>query len=279
MDSTVKNKPRSYEIEIDIKADIQDVWNAFAKAEELVRWFPMQATVKPGPGGSVTMGWTGAFQGVMRIDRWEPPRLLRLIDENARPYDADGSRVGESQAAPAQVVVEVLLETREGATRLRLVHSGFGQGAAWDDEIEGISTGWPFELRGLRLYLTRFRGRNRQAAYASASSPMSISDGWKRLVGKDGVTVTADKLEEGRPYSVSLPSGERFTGDIMLHIPGRELAGTARELGGGLFRICSYPAGGRSGYVLWATTYDEGRQLKELEKQCQALLDRLFPKA
>jgi hypothetical protein len=214
----------------------------------------------------------------MRIDGWEPPRLLRLIDENARPYDVDGGRLGESVAPPARVAIEITLETHEGATKLRLVHSGFGHGAAWDEEIEGISTGWPFELRSLRLYLTRFHGRSRHASYASCSTGMSISDGWNRLLNKDGVTLTADKLEEGRPYSVSLPSGERFSGDIALHIPGREFAGTARELGGGLLRICSYPAGGRTGFVLFATTYDEGRSMKDLEENCQGLLDRLFPK-
>jgi hypothetical protein len=76
-----------------------------------------------------------------------------------------------------------------------------------------------------------------------------------------------------------LPSSERFTGDIVVHIPGREFAGTARELGGGLFRASACPAGGRVGFVLWATTYDQGRTLTDLQTHCQGLLDRLFPKA
>ena len=57
--------------------------------------------------------------------------------------------------------MEFTLETHQGKTRLRLVHSGFGEGAAWDNELEGITEGWQAELRSLRHYLERHRGQDR----------------------------------------------------------------------------------------------------------------------
>jgi hypothetical protein len=41
----------------------------------------------------------------------------------------------------------------DGVTRLRLVHSGFGPGSAWDDEFEGSKTGWAEFLKKLKEIL------------------------------------------------------------------------------------------------------------------------------
>ena len=48
---------------------------------------------------------------------------------------------------------------------MRLVHSGFGAGAEWDDEFDSISNGWKFERRGLRHYLQRHFGKDRRVAW------------------------------------------------------------------------------------------------------------------
>ena len=51
-------------------------------------------------------------------------------------------------------------------TTLRLVHSGFGPGADFDEEYDGISQGWPVELRSLRHYLENHAG--------SAGEPLAL---------------------------------------------------------------------------------------------------------
>ena len=33
------------------------VWKALAEAEELARWFPLEARVTPGVGGSIWLSW------------------------------------------------------------------------------------------------------------------------------------------------------------------------------------------------------------------------------
>jgi hypothetical protein len=41
----------------------------------------------------------------------------------------------------------------DGVTRLRLVQSGFGPEAAWDDEIESTKSGWADFLKKLKEIL------------------------------------------------------------------------------------------------------------------------------
>jgi uncharacterized protein YndB with AHSA1/START domain len=53
---------------IDVNASPADVWSALTKADELVRWFPLDASVDPGEGGSMTWSWGESWTGTMRID-------------------------------------------------------------------------------------------------------------------------------------------------------------------------------------------------------------------
>ena len=48
---------RSQEHEIEIRAPVEDVWDAIASPEGLTRWFVEEARVEPGPGGRVRVSW------------------------------------------------------------------------------------------------------------------------------------------------------------------------------------------------------------------------------
>ena len=65
---------------IEIDASIEDVWKALTDAEELMRWFPLDARSTPGPGGTIWFSWGPPYEGENRIEIWEPPRHLRLTD-------------------------------------------------------------------------------------------------------------------------------------------------------------------------------------------------------
>jgi uncharacterized protein YndB with AHSA1/START domain len=263
---------------IDLNASPADVWNALTKADELVRWFPLNAKVDPGEGGSMTWSWGDMWTGTMRIDAWKPERLLRLVDEQARPYDVEGGQLAAGETSAARVALEITLETHEGKTRLRLVHSGFGHGASWDDEIDGVSTGWQFELRSLRHYLEHHRGPDRRTAWAHSATSQPIAEVWSRLVSADGFAIDAAELAPGAAYAVKSAAGDRFSGTIELFIPGREFFGRAAELGDGVFRLSAYPGGGKTGVTVWAATYDKDGNidLRAVEQRAQATLDTLF---
>ena len=136
--------------------------------------------------------------------------------------------------------MEFTLETVQGKTRLRLVHSGFGHGAAWDAEVDGISEGWQAELRSLRHYLRRHRGRDRRPRAGWSTLPCRA-----RLRGIDsyrpgGYRLTPPLPKEGEPFEVVTPSGKRYTGTVELNLPGQTLAGTVRELDDGWFRLLTW---------------------------------------
>ena len=191
------DQQRAFEMALDIAATPDEVWRALTQAEELVRWFPMEARVTPGVGGTMLWNWGEGQDWESRIDVWEPGRRLRLVQDDARPYDTQGRPLPAGLSEPARIAMEFTLETHRGKTRLRLVHSGFGEGAAWDAEIEGISEGWQAELRSLRHYLERHRGQDRYPGRAMLSTSMPREAAWDRLLGPDGFLVTPSNPKEG----------------------------------------------------------------------------------
>lgn len=275
---TMTEKRRAFDMSLDIEASPEDVWRALTEAEELMRWFPLEARVTPGQGGSMLWSWGEAWDWETRIDAWEPGRLLRLVQDAARPADAEGRPLPEGRVEPARIAVEFTLETRGGKTRLRLVHSGFGPGAEWDNELDSISEGWQSELRSLRHYLQRHHGRDRHVGRAWLTTTAPRDAAWVKLVGPGGFTISPVTLEAGRPYEVTGPAGDRFSGTVELYLPRQTLVGTVRELDDGLFRLATYrDADGKTGLWVWAASYTgDAERMRAFGKVAQEALERLF---
>ena len=269
---------RAFDMALDIAATPDEVWRALTEAGELVRWFPMEARVTPGAGGTMLWNWGDGGAWESRIEVWEPGRRLRLVQDDARPYDTQGRPLPLGVSEPARIAMEFTLETHRGKTRLRLVHSGFGEGAAWDNEIEGISEGWQAELRCLRHYLERHRGQDRYPGRAMLRTSMPRAAAWERLTGPDGFRVTPSDAKEGDAYSVVTPGGQRFSGTVQLHLQQQTLAGTVSELGDGWFRILTWRDGaGDTGVWAWVSSYGSHREeVDRFRKEAQAGLERLF---
>ncbi len=279
MARTATEERRAFEMSLDIDASRDAVWRALTEAQELMRWFPTAARVTPGEGGTMLWSWGEAGQWETRIDRWEPGRFLRLVQEDARPYDAQGRQLPAGQVEAARIAIEFTLETREGRTRLRLVHSGFGQGTAWDDELEGITEGWQAELRSLRHYLEHHAGQDRIFGFARRATSLPRDSAWATLLGPGGFTLTPAEAGEGQPYAVVTPGGRRFTGIVVLHLRRQTVAGTVRELGDGWFRLLTYsaPGGGTGVWAGLATYNGDAGTIQEFRERAQQALERLFP--
>jgi uncharacterized protein YndB with AHSA1/START domain len=271
---------RRFEHTLDIEATPDEVWRALTEAGELTRWFPLQAEVKPGPGGSVFWSWGEAWPWRLDIADWQPGRRL-LLHQPPSTYeqcDADGKPLPRSPIPDQPIAVEFTLEKTDGArTRLRLVHSGFGPGHEWDDEFDGISHGWPFELRGLRFYLGRHRGRDRHAALARASTSLSPAEAWRRLTGDSGFRLQPPAPGHGTPFSAG-PHGSPCSGRVELLIPERELFGVVPALGDAQFRLSTHRAGGRTGVLAWLATWGEQPrpELASFQAEAVKILGRLF---
>ncbi len=268
---------RSIEQVIDIDAPIDDVWRALSDAEELMRWFPLNAAVTPGRGGAIHLAWGDAFKWDMAIDLWNPPTRLRTLQTRIGPYDVAGNIVDASN--PIAIALEYTLESVGGKTRLRLVHSGFGTDQTWDDEFEGTVKGWGFELRGLRHYLEHHRGRNRRAVWVRAISDLPVSEAWARLVAPDAMGVAGDpsSLREGDRYSLSAVTGDRFSGRVLQAIPPHELSGTVESANNGLMRVAVEHAMGQTSPQVWLSAWDVDKAwMDAFEKRVVLLLSRLF---
>jgi uncharacterized protein YndB with AHSA1/START domain len=280
-EETMPNETRSVEVTVDIEAPADVVWNALTDATELVRWFPFQAAVTPGPGGTMKWSWGEKWTWESQIDLWEPGRRLRLVQDEQRPFDVEGGLLPTGEVAAAHMVMDFTLETVAGSTRLRLVHSGFGRGAAWDDEIDGVSFGWNHELRGLAFYLARHRGKTRHFSTAYLTLDAAQEDAWRRVLSDAAFKLSPSRPTAGEPYVAEVSTGDRFDGIVRQHIPNREFTGTVRALDDGILRIATHRAAGKTGFQIFLATYDAryAPEVEALGKRTQLLLDGLFDTA
>lgn len=58
---------------VEVEASPERVWKALTDAAELVRWFPLEARVEPGEGGTVFMSWKNEYAGESKILAWRRP--------------------------------------------------------------------------------------------------------------------------------------------------------------------------------------------------------------
>jgi hypothetical protein len=172
--------------------------------------------------------------------------------------------------------MEFTLETHRGVTHLRLVHSGFGEGADWDDEMDGIRNGWAYELRDLAHYLAHHRGEDRHVGWATVTCAEPHDTVWRRLLGPGGFALTAPRLEAGETFRVRTPGGAALSGTILLHVPERQFVGTVAELDEGVFRLETWSGGGATGVNVWIATWSTSHAatVRELGEAAQGFIDR-----
>ena len=144
-----KQAKRSLDLTIDIDATLEQVWEALTTGKGVARWFAPYADVKPGEGGSVSIGWDPKEMWDTPITVWETKRHMQTVSEMPAK---DGRMV--------RLAVDYYIEAHGDKVRVRLVHSGFDDDS-WDDYIDGLDAGWSFFLFNLKHSLERHRGIDR----------------------------------------------------------------------------------------------------------------------
>lgn len=240
---------RQVDAAVTVDAPVEAVWKALTDAAELRRWFPMDARVTPGEGGRIWLSWGSDWEFTNGIEIWEPNRHLRTVTKQPAPEPGKGSEEtlkwasadasGEARVKAVRVAVDYHLEGKGGKTVLRLVHSGFGAGAEWDDEYNEVRRGWAMELQGLRLYLERHRGEDREIAWVRRAFAGPAEEGWSKLTSPDGFVAkgSLDGLKGGDRYRIETTPGDTLEGTVLRAHPPHGFAGSVESLGGGLFRI------------------------------------------
>lgn len=141
---------RTVDLSIDIDATLEEVWQALTTGEGIARWFAPYASVTPGEGGSVSIGWDPKEMWATPITVWDSQRRMQTVSEMPA---ADGRMV--------RLAVDYYLDVQGGRVRVRLVHSGFDD-SSWDDYIDGLDAGWSYFLFNLKHALERHRGVDRR---------------------------------------------------------------------------------------------------------------------
>jgi uncharacterized protein YndB with AHSA1/START domain len=264
---------RAYEKRIEINAPVEAVWKALTDASELTRWFPPDARVTPEVGGSLWWSWGKEFEWESRIEIWEPNRHLR-----ATYTSPPTSGKGTGEALP--LVMDFYLEAQGGKTVLRLVHSGFGAGADWDAEYDGVRRGWEVELRSLRHYLENHRGRPRLVAWVRRRTDIPHAEAWKRFSSGQGLLRdgSLDGLREGDRYAISAATGDRFEGVVLFLGPPQDFSGTVETLNNALIRVHLEELLGVRHLWVWLAVYDlPQKEVDAFRDRWQTLLETLFP--
>src|SRR5258708_6360792 len=192
---------RKIDLEIEIAASPEEVWRAVSTGEGISSWFAPVAKVEPGVGGKITIAWAPEMEGSSRIDAWEPGRHLRVAQDR-----------GEGQPPS---VVDYFIETRDGATVMRLVQSGFGPDASFDNEFDSTIRAWPVFLRLLKYSAEQGIGAVRKVAiFRMLTEPRDAA--WKKLTGPHALCAQGSFVgaRQGEPFPVRTAAGELLDGRI-----------------------------------------------------------------
>jgi len=274
-----KTGTRSIEKEIEIKAPIEVVWKALTDARELTQWFPLEAGENP--DGTMWMAWRNEFKFASRIEIWEPPSHVRTVpvqshwSQEKKQEDDSASSDGSSWG----LATDFYLESRGGATALRLVHSGFSADADWDALYDGTRTGWNFQLRALQHYLENHYGVPRRAVYAREFlKEISRAEAWQILFGPKGLVHEGrlQGLQPGDRYAIRTAAGDDFAGVIHSLQPPHDFSATVENFNHALLRVHLDELFGYRDVNFQLSTYGLPQdQIEALEKRTRQMLQSL----
>lgn len=135
---------RTIVCELHTSAPPERAWAAWADPEKLAHWFVDRAYGDVRPGGVMT--W------VFEQFKLEIP--YPVLEATAPERLVFG---GEIPGYPP-FRLEITIRSEGGETVVRLFNSGFRDGAQWDDEYQGVSSGWRLALALLGHYLEHHFG-------------------------------------------------------------------------------------------------------------------------
>jgi uncharacterized protein YndB with AHSA1/START domain len=171
---------RSVQVEVEVPGTPEEVWQAIATGPGISSWFvPTEFEEVDGKPVAVTLNFGPGMESRSPVTTWDPPR--RFITE--APGWVAGSPV---------IADEWTVEARGGGVCVvRIVHSLFAETDDWDNQLEGIESGWPGFFRILRIYLTHFRGQRPATMQWMAPAAGTEAEAWESLttlLGLKGVS-------------------------------------------------------------------------------------------
>jgi uncharacterized protein YndB with AHSA1/START domain len=261
----IKHKGRVISKQIEIAAPPEAVWKALTDPEELKRWFPLDARVKPGPGGEIFLSWGPGCEGAAPIKIWKANKELCWVESSSeQPH-----------------IIDWTLAAHGGKTTVRLVNSGFTSDSEWDKEWhDSTDYGWGFMLTSLRHYLERHAGSPRCVAWPRRKVEMPRAEIFERLTAPGALFVDGTRAlaTVAAPYSVMAVTGEELHGRVEIYEPPRGWCVTVADWNDALFWLTIEGASGAHEVQLWISTFNIPQaSVEALRDRWTQVLENLFP--
>ena len=126
---------KEIQLERKVPARAEDVFYAVSTSQGWRDWLVDAAYFRPQPGGSFHLGWDTGWYASGSVEALEKPTTVTL------EWNGKG--------APAATQVAFTLEPDGENTLLKLAHTGFGEGEAWETSFEMALSGWEAGLENL----------------------------------------------------------------------------------------------------------------------------------
>jgi uncharacterized protein YndB with AHSA1/START domain len=247
------------------------VWRAFADPQILEQWFVDRASGSATPGDTITLYWDSfGIAAPQEVVAAVPDELLVLR-----------SKWDVASDAPWQIL-EIRIAREGGETVLRLVHSGFAEGAEFEEEYDGVDSGWSIVLASLQYYLAHYWGHPKVEAVAMREVQFEwdqlrtlqrTGSGLARWLTTRGVVGDA-----GSPLHLVLRSGRSLTGRV-LATSKSECLWSWEEVRG-VVELKAYRAAGQRMLGMRVAMWDGKEELRAaLQREIDEAVDRLAAEA
>lgn len=268
-DTTSPETRAPLEKTVNIDAPIETVWKAISEGKEMARWFTLDARITPGDGaegsdaGRIWLSFGPGMEGEAPLAAFDELQRLGWVEDHG-----SGRRM----------TVDFYLEPADGGTVVRLVQSGFGPEASWDDYYDGVDGGWSFFLLNLKHYVERHWGAPRETVWRRHEVSGSREEVWTRLFSTAGLGVDApDALEVGTSTTLDL-GGLSLPGAVLLNRPPRHFATTIPGYDDGLVFVELEGSGPAWHLGIWISLYGAARSnAEEVGEALGRTLEGLFP--
>lgn len=255
---------RRIEIEMRTTATPEEVWKAWTDPAAISRWFADEARGEAKPGGTLVWVFRGFGEVPYPVVVADPPGRLVLA----------GDIPGRGPFA-----LEILIRRSAGVSIVRLVNSGFLDGADWNEEYEGVRSGWAGSMALLKHYLERHLDAPRHARLMVRPASVGAEELYRCFSEADGLAAWLTREgalgNPGDPAALVLRDGTRLSGRVIAST-GREKAVTWDEEESAVLELKGFAASGSRMVGLRLTTWgsDTGR-LARLERLFTPAVERL----
>jgi uncharacterized protein YndB with AHSA1/START domain len=255
---------RRVDAEMRTTATPEEAWTAWTDPRGISNWFTDEARGEAKPGGTLVWVFRGFGEIPYPVAVAEPPGRLVLA----------GQIPGRGPFA-----LEVRIRREAGTTIVRLVNSGFRDGADFDEEYEGVRSGWVASLALLKHYLERHPGKSRHAALIVRPAAVGAEELYHHFSDAtalgEWLTTEGALGNSGHPAALALREGGRLSGTVIA-ATGREKTVTWNEEDHSAVELKGFQAGARRMVGLRITTWgSDPSRVSRLEPLLTPAVERL----